>query len=397
MRAKEDLARLYKSVAIVYYNNNQGNKAFDYLSLSNVYHDSVYDDKKQIQLLKLEKQYETQKIQDSLRLSEQKVATSHSSELAAKEQAAKTIWQLTGAIGLTLFTLILLLFVYRNAKNQRKLNLALSEKNDEINKQKLIIEEKNTELTDSITYAKRIQSAILPSRSEINHLFSQNFVLYLPKDIVAGDFYWMEKLNDRVLIAVADCTGHGVPGAMVSVVCNNALNRAVRELRLSKPSDILDKTRDMIVAEFQKSGKDVKDGMDISLLSVRLQPINGQRIAEYAGANNPLYIARQGEPELLEIKADKQPVGLFDHPLPFTNTELKLQEGDTLYLASDGFADQFGGEKKKKYKTSTFRLFLRGLSEKDMHFQLDELHKELITWRGSLEQLDDICIVGLRV
>ena len=257
--------------------------------------------------------------------------------------------------------------------------------------QKLIVEEKNKEITDSINYAKRIQTAILPSIEKIKTSFPNSFVLYKPKDIVAGDFYWYMEKAGKVLIAVADCTGHGVPGAMVSVVCNNALNRAVNDFNLMEPAKILDKTAELVIDAFKKSGEDVKDGMDISLCSFDKE--NNE--LEYSGAINSLfYIA---ENKLIEVKGDKQPIGQYANIKPFTNHKIALTKGDTVYLFSDGYHDQFGGEKGKKYMYKRFRELILGISKKEFSKQKVELETEFEQWRGDLEQLDDVCVIGVRV
>ncbi|MGE0560892.1 MAG: SpoIIE family protein phosphatase [Flavobacteriales bacterium] len=264
--------------------------------------------------------------------------------------------------------------------------------NSEINLQKIIVEEKNKEITSSITYAKRIQNAILPPETLFENCFPQSFIFYLPKDIVAGDFYWLEKTNSsNILIAAADCTGHGVPGAMVSVVCNNALNRAVREFNLTKPSAILDKVSLLVEETFEKSVNEVRDGMDITLCNFNTETLQ----LEYAGANNSLYLIRNNE--LTEIKADRQPVGKYFKKKPFTTHLLQLQKNDIIYLFTDGFADQFGGPKGKKFMYKPFKDLLLNSSKQPIEKQKSLIEKTFFDWKGELEQMDDICIIGIRV
>jgi serine phosphatase RsbU (regulator of sigma subunit) len=248
---------------------------------------------------------------------------------------------------------------------------------------------KNQEIIDSISYAKRIQLAILPSKKLMNELLPNSFVLYKPKDIVAGDFYWLEPKDGSILFAAADCTGHGVPGAMVSVICNNGLNRSVREHGLSVPGEILNKTREIVIQEFEKSEDEVKDGMDIALCA-----LNGMKLS-YAGAHNPLWIIREGE--LLTFKADKQPIGKHLDYVPYHTHEVDLQKGDVIYVFSDGYADQFGGEKGKKFRTSNMKKLLLSIYEKPMQEQKELLNQTFETWQGDLEQLDDVCVIGVRV
>src|SRR5690606_12689861 len=278
--------------------------------------------------------------------------------------------------GLFLVVLFAGLMYNRFKVTQKQKNIIENQK-VEVEQQKYVIEQsheelklKNKEITDSIVYAKRIQAAILPPQKIVKQYLNQSFILYKPKDIVAGDFYWMENTGDTVLFAAADCTGHGVPGAMVSVICNNGLNRSVREHGLTDPGKILDKTREIVIQEFEKSEDDVKDGMDIALCSLRLD-VEGLKLnkpetialLQYAGANNPLWIIRNLEPqtsnfELIEIKPNKQPIGKYDNLEPYTTHTVELQKNDTIYIFSDGFADQFGGENGKKLKAANFKKLL---------------------------------------
>jgi serine phosphatase RsbU (regulator of sigma subunit) len=223
----------------------------------------------------------------------------------------------------------------------------------------------------------------------VKEYLQESFILYKPKDIVAGDFYWMEHKDGKVLFAAADCTGHGVPGAMVSVVCNNGLNRSVREYGLTSPGEILDKTREIVVQEFEKSEEEVKDGMDIALCS-----LEGNKL-QYAGANNPLWIIRNGE--IIETKANKQPIGQFDNPEPYTTHGFDLEQGDSLYIFSDGYVDQFGGEKGKKFKARAFRELLLSIQDKVMEEQKTIIDATFETWKGALEQIDDVCVIGVKI
>ncbi|MDQ3049218.1 MAG: SpoIIE family protein phosphatase, partial [Bacteroidota bacterium] len=248
-----------------------------------------------------------------------------------------------------------------------------------------------TEIMDSITYARRIQEAILPSETFLKNSLPDSFVIYIPKDIIAGDFYWMEKKGDKILIAVADCTGHGVPGALVSVVCSNALNRSVNEFGITEPGTILDKTRELVMETFSRSDKDVKDGMDISLASIDLQNLQ----LKWAGANNPLWYI--SENELNEITAHKQSIGKTEKPTSFLTHTLSLKKGDILYFFSDGFADQFGGPNGKKFKYKPLKSLLLKHSGLPMPEQKMILEATLREWKGDLEQVDDICLMGLRL
>ncbi|MCG8577380.1 MAG: SpoIIE family protein phosphatase [Flavobacteriales bacterium] len=274
--------------------------------------------------------------------------------------------------------------------------------------QKTIIEETHKEITDSILYAKHLQDAILPKQEEVDKHFKENFILFKPKDVVSGDFYWFEQINDISFLAVADCTGHGVPGAVISIVCSNALNRAVKEFNIVEPAKILDKVRELVIETFTKSGSEIKDGMDISLCAFKDGKIY------HSGANNPLWIIRktdllseeqkadrgtilEDEFSLIEIKANKQPVGLYEKMQGFFQTEITPQKGDILYLFTDGFADQFGGDKGKKLKYKPFKRLLLRTFNAGLKDQGTQINSEFENWKGNLEQIDDVCVIGLRV
>jgi len=269
----------------------------------------------------------------------------------------------------------------------------VEERTKELQVQKNLIEEKNKEIVDSIQYAQRLQKAILPTAQYIQDNLPDSFVLFKPKDIVSGDFYWMKRVEDKVLVAAVDCTGHGVPGAMVSIVGANGLNRCVNEFQLRRPADILDKLRELVIETFDTSGEDVKDGMDIALLSVDMNTLK----VEYAGANNPLWIARKGSKEMEIIKPDKQPIGKFDYAKPFTHDEGQLKKGDCLYIFTDGFADQFGGLKGKKLKYKPFQKMLLDNVELPMHAQKQKIGQGFNDWMADYEQVDDVCVIGIKL
>ena len=352
--------------------------------------DSINSDNNQKATAKQEArfEYEKQKAVDD---------AEHDKEIAIEQEAKEkqTILTYATAGGLGLVA-IFLLVVFNRLKVTRKQKNIIEEQKTEVENQKTVVElahteleEKNKEITDSIQYAKRIQNAILPPSKVVKEYLQESFIYYKPKDIVAGDFYWLEHAKGKVLFAAADCTGHGVPGAMVSVVCNNGLNRSVREYGLTDPGEILNKTREIVVQEFEKSEEDVKDGMDIAICS-----LEGKTL-KYAGAHNPLWIIRKEE--LLETKANKQPIGQFDNPEPYTTHTIELQKGDSLYIFSDGYADQFGGDKGKKLKTANFKQLLLSIQKESMEKQKQLIDEAFENWKGDLEQLDDVCVIGVRI
>ncbi len=258
--------------------------------------------------------------------------------------------------------------------------------------EKELVETKNREILASIEYALRIQTAILPPLRIVKEYLADSFILYQPKDIVAGDFYWMETIDELILFAACDCTGHGVSGAMVSVLCNNALNRAVREFNMLQPAAILNKTAEIVTDGFSKSEEEIKDGMDISICAYNTKT----KELEWAGANNPLWLIRNGT--FLEIKGDKQSIGVNEHIRPFTNHKLGLDTGDSIYIFSDGYADQFGGKNGEvKLTKKRFKELILSIQDVSMKEQEKILEKYTLDHRGREEQTDDILVMGVKV
>lgn len=308
---------------------------------------------------------------------------------------------------LTIFAVIFFVVQYFR-KDSEEYEHELEEKNK-------LIHEKNHEIIDSITYARRLQQAIMPPDKEITENIPESFILYKPKDIVAGDFYFAVQKRDHFFIAAADCTGHGVPGAMVSMVCSNALNRAIDEYSLMKPGEILDKVREFVIEAFNRNELDVKDGMDISLAAINIKT----RELSWAGANNPLWyipandqaqspetnntlaaireIQYEKKQGLKEIAANKQPVGKCDKKSAFTTHVLQLKKGSLLYLFTDGFADQFGGPKGKKFMYRQLADLIYSIRSLNMKEQRERLEAAFNHWKGDQEQIDDVCIIGLKI
>lgn len=271
----------------------------------------------------------------------------------------------------------------------------LSDINSSLQKAYLEIEEQKKHIEDSIHYARRIQNAILPPDDFVETLLVDSFVLYKPKDIVSGDFYWMAQKDGKAIVAAVDCTGHGVPGAFMSIVGFNQLNFAVNVKNAIRPDEILNALNDGVTKTLRQTrlSTSVRDGMDISLITIDFE----QKKLNFAGGYNPLFLIRNGE--LIQVKADKFPIGGYmgEKLKDFTNNEMDLQKGDVLYLFSDGYADQFGGTDDSKYLIRRFRELLLKIHKEPMFEQKEILNQVHNDWRGNTVQIDDILVIGIRI
>lgn len=272
--------------------------------------------------------------------------------------------------------------------------------NKEVVEQKATIEHKNLEMTDSIKYAKNIQEALLPSITNLQKDFPESFVLYMPKDIVSGDFYWFANRDGKNLFAAADCTGHGVPGAFMSIIGNSLLNEIVSEQQVYQPAEILNNLHVGVktALNHNKGEFERRDGMDIALCSFNKETM----MLDYAGANRALWIYRKEASDKAEIiKPDKNPIGGIEHDFEvkrqFTHHSIQLQKGDCIYVFSDGYADQFGGEKGKKFMVANLQRVFAEITNRPMNEQYEHLRKVFTDWRGSYEQIDDVLVIGVRV
>ena len=328
-------------------------------------------------------EYDLKTMADSLKIVEERKLNYSKS----KQEKVQRYALFTGIIIIAIFAG----FIYDRFKKTQKQKVIIELKEKETQQQKELLQNKNKEILDSINYAKRLQEAILPSQKIWEGALPNSFIFYQPKDIVAGDFYWLEKIEDKILFAAADCTGHGVPGALVSVVCSNALNRVVKEFGVYQPNEILSKVRELVIETFEKSETEVKDGMDISLCCFD----RSTNVLTWAGAYNPLWIIQNNY--LKEIKADKQPIGKHIETKAFTNHRFQLNKGDSIYIFTDGFADQFGGPKGKKFKQRQFKNILIEISNLEPENQKIIIAKVFTEWKNSLEQVDDVCVIGLKI
>lgn len=324
-------------------------------------------------------------------------------KIETQEQENKRISQQRIFIGVALVLMfVVALLIFRNLQRKKRDNRLITEQKEEIAHQKEELQERHTEIKDSIDYAKRIQTALLTSDEYWNEISKEHFVLFQPKDVVSGDFFWAFHTatpeGDLAVWCAADCTGHGVPGAFMSMLGISFLNEVVIEQGTYKADLILEKLREKIIKSLMKKKGEIKqrDGMDIALCVWNKKT----NILEFAGANNPLWIVRNtaGTPELIELKPAKIPVGMFGDELePFVKEAIPVMPGDMIYSFSDGFADQFGGPKGKKLRYVNFKNMLLEISCLESNKQKSILAEKFAEWKGVLEQIDDICVVGIKI
>ncbi len=315
----------------------------------------------------------------------------------------KTYWFY--AICILLIVALVIIYIKQRERKlkerQQYLETEVAKRTEELKKEKEVVEQQNIEITkknenimESISYAKRIQEAILPPMDLIQKALPESFILYKPKDIVSGDFYWLHETSDKIIFAAVDCTGHGVPGAFMSIIGNNLLDKVVKEQGITKPSEILTQLSLHIIKTLrQDESKEVKDGMDIAICAIHK---NSNKL-EFSGAYNPLYLVRNGE--LIELKSDKIPIGKGhqNSNVQFMNQEYELKSSDMLYIFSDGYADQKGGPQQKKFYYPPFRQLLVDIHTLPMQKQREMLDKKITEWKGELEQYDDMLIFGVKI
>jgi len=390
------LVSIYDEMSFAYGKIGKYEDAYNYKSSYDDLKDSLAAQNLNKTLAELQEKYENDKKEKEIAL-----------------QRSKIKQQTTFQTALIIFIILLVLLAFvilRGYRNKRKANLLLEEQNAQIEAQKNEIEGKNKDIMDSINYARRIQQAILPPPEVISQIFPQHFILFKPKDIVSGDFYWLDEKNGKKFASAVDCTGHGVPGAFMSIVGANGLDKTVDDLNIYHPGEILDRLSLIVEDSLRQKGKTtVRDGMDLSLIMMDKKA----SILEFSGANNPLYIIREkgltlkvnGEEKmpaiegdtynLFEIKGDKQPIGAVEERHQFTNHVLTMEKGDRFFLFSDGYADQFGGPKNKKFMYKPFKRLLLNMATQNISENKELLDKTFEDWKGEYEQIDDVCVVGV--
>ena len=375
-----DLDETAKILVEVYEKLGKPQKALENYKLYVIINDSLstMDGKEKEKQRQYHEQYVLEKQADSIK---------HADEIILHQAEAKNQKQRSnGLILISIIILVSLVLVITQLKKIKKGKLVVEERN-------IVIEEKQKEITDSINYAKRLQDGILVPFDLVQSWLSESFILFKPKDIVSGDFYWIEKVGDKIYFAVADCTGHGIPGALVSIICSNALSKSLQEDKISSPAKILDATRKLVEERFVRAADNIKDGMDISLCCLNVK----SKIITWSGAMNQLWIVKKDAKEIQELKPDRQAIGMVENPKPFTEHKIKLVVGDSIYLFSDGYIDQFGGPKGKKYMKGKMKKFVLSLQNQSMKEQLVSFDKEFNSWKGNRDQIDDVCVMGVRI
>jgi len=351
-----------------------------------LYSDSIVNENNTKKITQTEMNFEFQKKTDSTTAVQDKLNL-----IAEKKSQQQKILLYSFMAGFALM-IALAFFIFRGYRQKLKANLLIIQQKEEVEKQKTLVEEKNKDITDSINYAKRIQRALLKEEDHVSKHLPEHFILFKPKDIVSGDFYWAVEKEEYFYFAAVDCTGHGVPGGFMSMLGLAFLNELTKGPAIQTPAEILDELRTKILKELKQTGgeNETKDGMDISLMRMNLKTNEVQ----WSGANNPLYVI---DNELKETPADKQPIGYYPSMKPFSNHIIKAEKGSILYLLTDGYADQFGGPNGKKFKYAQLKEVLLSIHKKDMKEQKNILNEIFENWKGKLEQVDDILVIGLRV
>jgi tetratricopeptide (TPR) repeat protein len=422
---KESILDTYSSLSELFLKKGDYKQAFTYHRLFSSIKDSLLNEQSSKQISEMNVKYDSEKKDKELIKKDAEISHQQA------EMERKNL-QRNAFIAGFIFVLVLAFFVYGSYRQKQSANRQLEEKNSVIEKQKHLVEGKNEKITDSITYAKRIQHATLPSEEVIKTAFTDTFILFLPKDIVSGDFYWYSEIarspengernsqhsvintplrtpNSRLstpdsplltprsqLIAVADCTGHGVPGAFMSMIGNTLLNEIVNVKGICKPAEILTELNKGVVSLLNQSSEDInsqEDGMDITIVSID----QANNTIEYAAANHSSYLVSGNQ--ITVLKGEVYSIGgMFGKPdIEFTSQKIPLEKGSTLYLFTDGFADQFGGEKNGKYTSSRFEQLIQSIHGQNMKEQKASLAAAFENWKGNRTQLDDILIMGIRI
>ena len=426
MEKKADLGLMYESLAILYNQWGKGTLAEKYFNLALQNYSKNKDSKNQIALLSLKIEFNKSggKYKEAVELLERKVKLNDSIfstdltekisrkendisnqnrkkdlELLKKNQAIKDLEIKRqkivnyGLLALVLLIGVFIFFILKSLKENKRINSELNSKNKKVEEQHSIIEEKNKDIIDSINYAQRLQQILLPAEDEFKQALPSSFLFFEPKDIVSGDFYFIEKGLDFVLVAVVDCTGHGVPGAIMSMVANNLLNKVVREQKLTEPEKILNAINKELYISLKQNVSETTayDGMDISIFYPKKMELH------FGAANNSIYIIQNNQ--LVELKPDKMGLGksAYEANFVFKQQVIKLETNDMVFMGSDGYADQFGGGKGKKMMKKNMQKLFLDISHLPINEQGQIVKDNFMKWKGSLGQVDDVTVLGFRV
>ena len=371
---------IYKQLKEIYKRKGDFKTAFKYGELYARLQDSVakVDNGKEFYRQRIKFEYE----QKELVLKEQEAKK----ELEFNEKTKKQKIVIASSVFILFIVLLFSYFLYKRYRLTTKQKQIIEEQKSEV-------DIKNKEITDSINYASTIQQSLLPPKELKYKLFPNAFVLFQPKDIVSGDFYWFGEKNGKRIIAAIDCTGHGVPGSLMSMIGNNFLNELIEQKGITSPAEILNQLKFKIINALKQSETTrSRDGMDVAMLSFNAN----NSCVDFAGANNPLWVIRNNE--VIEYNGDKQPVGFFVQAhKDFTDHNIELEKGDVLYIFTDGYVDQFGGPKGKKFKYATLKTLLLSISNRPVEEQETILSQTFTDWKGTNEQVDDVLLIGIKI
>ena len=377
----EDLKDDYELLSDIYAGKKDFQQAYDYHVLLGIIKDSIDRNSKASRLAQVQMKYEFEKKEHQRELAEKE-----NEERLKRERLLRNVF-IAGFVAILVFAF----FIYRSLRENRKAKKI-------IEAQKLLVEEKNKDITDSIHYAQNIQEAFFPPKELKSKLFPEAFVLFRPRDVVSGDFYWFGEKNGKRLIAAVDCTGHGVPGALMSMIGNNFLNQVVHERGITDPENVLSEMRHLVISSLKQTGDSVgaKDGMDAALLCFDAE----SGVVKFSGANNPLWrcFRKDGKWTMQEYEPNKRPVGFFQgKSLPFMGHHIPMVKGESYYVFTDGYADQFGGPKGKKFKYSQLKELILSIQDLPMPEQEKVMHDRFMEWKGALDQVDDVLVIGIKV
>ena len=394
---KSKLAVIEKNLSDIYEQKGETAKALEHYKKFISKRDSFFNEENSKKVMKAELNYEYEKKENFNKAEQEKIDLKNKEE---KEQQKIIIFSV---IGILAIVILFSGFIVNRFKVTKKQKLIIEDQKKLVDSAYETLHERNKEVMDSINYAERIQRSFLATKEQLDEQLKNYFVLFQPKDVVSGDFYWAHTLNNgNFALVTADSTGHGVPGAIMSLLNTSSLERAV-ELGITEPAEILNHTRKTIIERLKKDGsaEGGKDGMDCSLMSFN----SNKSKLTYSAANNPIWIVRsvsssgvENKKELIELIANKMPVGKHDRDtVSFTQQDVELQLGDMIYTLTDGFPDQFGGPKGKKFMYKKLKEILINISHLPMAEQNEYLKTTLNNWKGDLEQVDDVCLIGIRV